>query len=268
MPVLPEDVPTPTPAGDPSVSTCQAWANAADDACAPCTADTADLDKWIGVASDLLYELSGQRFPGICEETVHPCAQPCGLDGPPNYSTPIELWTNGTTTMLGTCGCASTCRCGNPSQLVLTGWPLLDVSQIVIDGEVLDPTAYQIDDWRRLVRIDGDAWPACSDDFEITFLYGAAPPPAGVAAAASLGCQLALACAGSSDCRLPQRVQSITRQGVSMVMLDPFAFFEDGRTGLYDVDLFLEAYGPTAKRRWPAVVSNPDIHARTRRTTG
>lgn len=251
------------------MTVCAPWAVADEDACAPCTADTPDLDKWIGIASELLYELSGQRFPGVCEDTAHPCAQPCGQDGPRVYSDDVLMWSNSAVSMLGSCGCGrSACGCTSLSELVLTGWPLISVEQVTIDGVELDEAAYEINDWRRLVRIDGDAWPACSDDFEIKFTYGAAPPSPGVAAAASLGCQLALACSGSGDCRLPQRVQSITRQGVSMVLLDPFTFFDDGRTGLYDVDLFLAAYGPTAKKRWPSLIVNPDTRARVRRVTG
>lgn len=267
MPVLPE--PSPTPGDNPTISVCAAWATL-EDACAPCTADTDGLLKWVGVASDLLYELSGQRFPGVCEDVARPCAQPCGGDGPRFYGNPVDLWSNGSVSMLGSCGCGhhQTCGCNTLSSLTLTGWPLLEVSEVTIDGDTVDPAAYEINDWSRLVRTDGDAWPACSDDFAVTFLYGAAPPSAGVQAAAELGCQLALACAGSSDCRLPQRVQSITRQGVSMVLLDPFTFFDEGRTGLYLTDLFLAAYGPTAKKRWPAIIANVDQRRAVRRVTG
>ena len=265
-----------------SIGTCSSWATTAD-VCSPCTAETADLNAWMQVASDLLFELSGQRFPGICTDTVRPCAQNCHDDSARYYGDLVETsltsWS-----WFGTCGCGGdACGCTTLSELTLTGWPLVSIEEVLIDGAILDPSRYRIDDWRRLVRLrdDGsispDAWPTCQqldlatteeDTFQIEFTYGQAPPAAGVAAAASLGCQLALACAGSGDCRLPQRVQSITRQGVSMVLLDPFTFFDDGRTGLYDVDLFLAAYGPTSKKRWPALVVNPDRHARVRRVTG
>ncbi len=221
------------------------------------------------VASDLLYELSGQRFPGVCEDSAHPCAQCHGQDAPRFYGDPLLMWGNGTVSMFGSCGCGrKACGCSTLSELSLTGWPLLSVEEVSIDGDILDPSVYEIHDWARLVRTDGESWPACSDDFVVDFTYGAEIPPAGVAAAASLGCQLALACVGSSECRLPQRVQSITRQGVSMVLLDPFTFFDDGRTGLYDVDLFISAYGPRSKARWPSLIVNPDRHAKVRRTTG
>lgn len=250
------------------MTVCAPWATDAD-VCGPCTAETPDLETWMGVASDLLFELSGQRFPGLCEDVARPCMQCHPNVGPRFYGSPVDVWHNGAVTMLGSCGCnQNRCGCTTLSTLILSGWPLVSVEEVSIDGAVLDPSAYQIDDWQRLVRIDGEPWPACSDDFIVEFTYGVAPPAAGVAAAASLGCQLALACSGGDGCRLPQRVQSITRQGVSMVLLDPFTFFDDGRTGLYDVDLFLAAYGPTAKKRWPALVVNPDMRSRVRRVTG
>lgn len=253
-----------TPSSASTVGVCGQWATEAD-ACAPCTDGTDGLADWMLVATDLLYELSGQRFPGVCPDTVQPCATRCAQDGPRIYDDAAAArWS-----WWGACGCGGgVCGCTTLPELTLSGWPLVTVDAVTIDGELLDPTAYRIDDWSRLVRVDGEQWPACSDDFTIDFTYGVPPPRPGVVAAATLGCQLALACAGDSSCRLPQRVQSITRQGVSMVMLDPFTFFDDGRTGLYDVDLFLAAYGPTAKKRWPAVIANPDTRARVRRITG
>lgn len=256
------------------LGTCGQWATEAD-VCSPCTDETADLDDWIGVASDILFELSGQRFPGVCTDTVRPCSVTCHSDGARRYD---DLVASSSYQWFGACGCGSTpCGCSALPELVLSGWPLVSITEVLIDGATLDPSAYRIDDWRRLVRVDGEQWPACqdlsaptteADTFSVEFAYGVAPPAAAVAAAATLGCQFALACAGSAACRLPQRVQSITRQGVSMVMLDPFTFFDDGRTGLYDVDLFLAAYGNSAKKRWPAIIANADTRARVRRTTG
>lgn len=262
------------PSGAPTAGTCSPWATDAD-VCLPCTDETSDLDEWIAVASDLLFELSGQRFPGICSDVVRPCRTTC-VDGGPRYYG--DLVDTSSWRWYGSCSCGGdACGCSTLSELTLSGWPLVSVEEVLIDGVALDPSAYRIDDWSRLVRVDGGAWPACqnlgaatteADTFEVSFTYGSTVPAAGVKAAASLGCQLALACSGGDGCRLPQRVQSITRQGVSMVLLDPFTFFDDGRTGLYEVDLFLAAYGPTAKKRWPAMVVNPDMRAKARRTTG
>jgi hypothetical protein len=132
---------------------------------------------------------------------------------------------------------------------------------------------YRIDDYRYLVRTDGEAWPCCQDlladpvnddnTFSVSYTYGSAPPAAGVLAAADLACELAKSCAGQ-ECTLPSRVQSITRQGMSMVLLDPFDFLERGKVGIYTVDLFLRAYNPSGLRR-PSRVLSPDIGQRARR---
>ena len=64
--------------------------------------------------------------------------------------------------------------------------------------------------------------------------------------------------------KLPKRVTNVTRQGLSMVVLDPMDFLDDGKTGVYEVDLFLKAYNP-AKLQRRATVMSPDIGRRARR---
>jgi hypothetical protein len=53
-------------------------------------------------------------------------------------------------------------------------------------------------------------------------------------------------------------VQSITRQGISMAILDPFDFLDNGRTGVYQFDLWLATVNPTGLPRRSRVFS-PDI---------
>jgi hypothetical protein len=65
------------------------------------------------------------------------------------------------------------------------------------------------------------------------------------------------------DCELPQRVTSISRQGVSYTILDPQDFVQEGRTGLYMVDMFLKSVNPD-KARNRARVFSPDT-SRARR---
>ena len=65
----------------------------------------------------------------------------------------------------------------------------------------------------------------------------------------SLMCELAKACYTDQACRLPQRVTSITREGVTLAMLDPFEMLDKGRTGLFEVDLWLEAVNRAARMR-------------------
>jgi hypothetical protein len=71
--------------------------------------------------------------------------------------------------------------------------------------------------------------------------------------------------AGDEDCALPQRVTSISRQGVSYTLLDSQDFIDDVRTGLYAVDLFLKTVNPD-KARAKSRVFSPDV-PRARRYT-
>lgn len=241
----------------PCQSACTAWASDTD-FCATCndydtTFDPDLIDTMLNVSSDILFELSGRRFAGSCQDTVRPCACSCGSG-----------WR---------CGCG----CRMPSSVTLGAYPITSIVEVLVDGQVVDPGRYRVDDWKYLVRLrDADgkwaAWP-CSQDltrpttdedtWQVTFTYGTPPPAAGVRAAAALACELLLACQpdgsdGAAACRLPKRVQQITRQGVSMVLLDPFEFLREGHTGVYEVDLFLNTYNPHRLKRASTVIS-PDM---------
>jgi hypothetical protein len=84
-------------------------------------------------------------------------------------------------------------------------------------------------------------------------------------AARTLAIEFAKLWAGDEDCALPQRVTSISRQGVSYTLLDSQDFIDDVRTGLYAVDLFLKTSNPD-KARARARVFTPDV-PRARRYT-
>jgi hypothetical protein len=71
--------------------------------------------------------------------------------------------------------------------------------------------------------------------------------------------------AGDDDCALPQRITSVSRQGISYTILDNQEFIDELRTGLYAVDLFLKTTNPDNARR-KAKVFTPDV-PRARRYT-
>ena len=130
--------------------------------------------------------------------------------------------------------------------------PVAEV-RLVVDGEVVPAVEYAVDDEQYLVGLtaaDGTQrrWPCCQrldlEDTEpgtwsVTFAWGGLPPDGGVRAAAALGCEMLKAASGDKACRLPKRVTSIVRQGVTVAVLDPLTLFADGATGLPEVDLWL-----------------------------
>jgi hypothetical protein len=258
------------------------------DVCDPCNDylfDAAVLDEMLRVATDVLFELSGRQFSGSCSDCVRPTARyvssPGWLSLPNNLLLPLGdgFMINGRE-WDATCACNKTTRtgCNFISEITLGGYPVAEVTKVLVDGVELDPSEYRVDDYRWLVRLpdangNQKGWPCCQNmllpntkvgTFEVTFTYGVPPPAAGVFAAATLACELAMGCTPSlqKNCRLPRRVTNVARQGVSMVLLDPsgIRFIE----GLPEVHLFLNTYNPDKARR-RAVVVSPDIPRRVRR---
>jgi hypothetical protein len=130
-------------------------------------------------------------------------------------------------------------------------------------GDILDPSSYYLVDHSVLQATEGVPWTPCN--VEITYTYGAPVPAAGKMAARTLAIEFAKLWAGDDDCALPQRVTSISRQGVSYTLLDSQDFIDDLRTGVYAVDLFLKSVNPDKARRKSRVFS-PDV-PRARRYT-
>lgn len=220
----------------------------------------------VQAASEILWAFSGRRY-GVCRLTVRPCPREClgmpwgawggsGVFGTWwEYGTyPRPLFFNGVWYNL-TCGngCADgNCSCSFVSEALLPE-PVVSVESVKVDGVILSPAAYRVDDYRRLVRVDGGQWPVCNDlnradtevgTWSVTVSFGEAVPTLGQLAMGELACQLARLIAGNEDCELPQPVQQLIRQGVTMNFLDPTKVFSDGKVGLYLSDLFISSVNP------------------------
>lgn len=187
----------------------------------------------VDAASRILFALTSRRYPGICQAVIRPCRRSWG-------------W----------CWCFSAdsamCRCGSGiSEITLgAGYPLVAVSEVLIDGATVDASTYRVDDDSVLVRTDGNTWPYGQnlandpasevDTFQVTYFYGRNAPPDGILAARHLAAQLYSASTTGVDCALPQRIRSKTLQGVDLEFLGP-EDFDDGQTGVETVDRFLDA---------------------------
>jgi hypothetical protein len=218
---------------------------------------------WFGPASQILWRLSGRRWQGECPVTgLRPCKR-VGTSmvpgvGPPSWGSVADAqrlfwWGRG-------CGCAwNACDC-TVDELWLDPYvPVQSIEEIRIDGAVLAASGYALYDHEFVVRLDGGVWPTTQrldladtevGTWAIDLTWGASPPPDGVLAAAALAAELALAynpAAGS--CALPERIQSVTRQGVTYLISDPQEFLNDGRVGIPLVDLFLRSVNPERRRQ-------------------
>lgn len=247
---------------------CEPWVSGFDVAeCCGVAYDAATaptLDRAAHAASELLYPLSGSQFSGDCTITVRPCAERrCW--GPWDAH-----WANRPRTG---CGCSAQDR------IPLAGG-VREIVEVLIDGEIVDPTTYEVVDGMWLDRIndplDPDTnlgWPTCENrrlaltevgTFGITYRYGKPVPVSGMLAAKELGCQVYLSCTSSdpADCQLPSGITRIDRQGIT-IELNGFSAWglTDGKwkTGLPMVDAFLNVVNPTNARKLKAQVWSPDL---------
>lgn len=227
-------------------------------------------------ATQILDALTGHRF-AQCAVNFRPCGPRCGLSF--GYLTwPVGAPANGggmpwmipwiDDGIWRNCGCAGPCTCHATSEVPFPT-PVASVVEVRVDGLVLDPSAYRLDYFRGtpvLVRTDGALWPECQDmdagpeeagAFTIVYQPGEALPTAGRIAAGKMACEFAKACAGQ-DCALPQQLQSLTRNGVQLEVVDPAQLLESGLTGIADVDLWIRAVNPFRRIR-PSTVYSADV---------
>lgn len=201
---------------------CEPWCDWEDvAACAtPPTLDVAGQELVLDQATEILFNLSGRYYPGLCTATRSLCFT-CGSCYP------------------------TACDCAPYPAIDLSGrYPVWAATEVVLDGETLAPSAYRVRDRRWLVRVDGEVWPSGSNvtdvaQFRVSWVYGRPVTTGGRLAAAQFALEIAKLCAGDKTCALPQRVQSLTREGVNYVLLDPMTMIQEGRTGLATVDLWL-----------------------------
>lgn len=268
----------------PCASACTPWASADDVARlrGATAAATSTLPDLLAVATDLLYEATGRRWSGSCEDTVRPCGRADGLGlRPAWHGTVLDIAGWGWQPSWGTCGCnqplTRECGCRGLSQVTLGGEPVTSIVELLIDGDVVPSAWYTVHDNRWLVgsrKDDGTLLrlPCCNDlsrpasepdTWQVTFTYGILPPSDGVLACVDLALELAKASAGG-DCALPPRVTSMVRQGVQVALIDPLAIVAAGGFGVYSVDLFVGRY---PKHR-PATVHIPGRSGGVVRDTG
>lgn len=216
----------------------------------------------VNAATRILWALSGRRF-GLTQVTLRPCAEDCRTGGGYPFFGSWE-WRVGYSMppwdfyRLPYCsgGCAGTCSCRHISEVRLPS-PVDSIVSVKVDGAVLDPSAYRLDNNRLLVRTDGQRWPRCNDlskndtdagTWSVTAKYGEDVPDSGRLAMGELACEISKAGSGV-DCRLPPAVTQLVRQGVTISVPDFGQILLHGRTGLYLVDMFLSSENPKSLRQ-------------------
>lgn len=240
---------------------------------AECT-DTAVLNSlWLEVdkatvetmAVEYLWNWTGRQF-GLCEVSIRPCRADCVPQSTFVGASwlPVLIGGQWQNVVCGTCG--HRCDCADGSTSIRLPGPIATVEEVLVDGAVLPPQSYRVDNKVLLVRLDGQAWPRCQDltlaasesgTWQVTYTYGTPVPEGGKIAAGLLATEFAKALCNDNTCRLPQRVQSVTRQGVTMAVLDSFEDLSQGRTGIWLVDSWVASVSSAPLGR--SQVFSPDV---------
>ncbi len=250
--------------------------------------DSSVFDQVAQSAQSLLFQLSARLFPGFGVETsARPCRTSCACpwqvlsrghivwrDDPYGwYGWGGDWW-----------GGSDWPGCRPYSEVKLSGYPIVAITQVKINGVVIDPITYRVERDRYLIRQMDPAdpntvlrWPSCQNmdlpdteegTFSVSYTFGQNPPQLGIDAAAQLACEFYKQCNGQ-ECRLPQGTTRVARQGL---VIEKEAFyswgFEKGgrsiprgwRTSIPLVDAFLNAYNNSGILRRPTFWSPSPTH--------
>jgi hypothetical protein len=225
------------------------------------------------LAAFTVYSLTGRQF-GTVTLTLRPCNAPLL---PPLYQTyPVNLinpWgtdegntyyplyiNNG---VWHNAGCRGINCCGATCEVELPR--VVSITSVLVDNAAVAPSAYRVDDGHLLVRTDGACWPQCQDfdknpgagvtnTFVINGVFGRLVPLEALDAASLLACEIGKAVKGQ-PCRLPQRMQTLTRQGVSVQFPAVNTYLDRGLTGLNEVDQLVVQFNPGRLTQSPKVYS-------------
>lgn len=219
--------------------------------------DEADRATFEGMAVDYLWNWTGQAF-GVCPVLIRPCRLACVEAGstfwgrgpyPSGIGAPWQPVQIGGKWFNLSCGvCGSTCSCGVETPALVLPGPVESVTTVTVDTvELVAGTDYLVDG-NRLIRLGGAGWPICQDvnapltetgTWGVEYEQGTPVPVGGQIAAGVLALELSKAACRDQTCALPQRLQSITRQGVTIAVIDSFDDIDKGHTGIWIIDSWI-----------------------------
>lgn len=144
------------------------------------------------------------------------------------------------------CWCSGGCSCGDTPHVLIDA-PVGRIDEVRIDGEILPATSYHVVDGNKLVRTDGKDWPSCRGwHFTVTYLNGVPVDIMGQHVGGLLAMEFLRALRGDKKCRLPSGVTNIARAGVTMEIQGDM--FENGKTGITEVDAWVRLWNPYGAR--------------------
>lgn len=195
-----------------------------------------DQEFFEKAAVDYLWAWTGHTF-GTSEKTVRPAWRHVGS------VVSCSMYDQAGRTLRYRCPqCRSeNCGCGSAYWLRLPGRINKVLTVHLGDADHLGDE-YR---WDSIYVYSQEPWPTTQDlskplgqpgTWGVTYLQGLDVPNGGQIAAGLLAKELFKSAVGDDNCVLPERVQSLSRQGVTMDMFDGFEDLDQGRTGIWLVD--------------------------------
>jgi hypothetical protein len=240
---------------------------------------------WYTLAAMTAYRI------GVCPTTIRPCSRGCAPAGSwiaaPASATGANMGalplqtiggiftphiTGGVWVNSCRCGSVSDCSCGSSLSAVILPGPVGAIESVVLNGELVDPTKYRVDNGNELISLDPDiVWPSCQNmtadlesdgTFAVTYYRGMAPNEMVNSTAGVLAAEFYKACTGGK-CRLPQNVKQVVRYGVT-IEVNPDLF--SSMMVIPEVAMLVNVLNPNQLKQAPRVLS-PDGPSRPRMQT-
>ena len=235
-----------------STQLCRAWATESDlPDTRPDLPPPTTWDELLLAASEILWALSGRQWSGTPEEGGCEASATLVRD----QGSCVGWYLGWAPMIYGAVPMVAAPAARQQQAMKLPHDEVTEVVSMTVGEEPF--TSYRrMGSW--LWRTDHHGWNEFADDVVVTYRWGVAPPEGGKRSVIAYALELGKAIVGDSSCRLPKRVTTITRQGVSMTLIDPQRYLDNGKLGIPDIDQWLAAVNPQAQPERGSVWS-PDV---------
>lgn len=215
----------------------------------PAGASTVQLAELRAAATDVVWVLLGRPNMGVCTATIYPCQhEHIWRHWVPQSDRYFSLSHN------------------ENQDAIKLDTPVVDVTDVTVDGATLPSSEYVLVDQAWLIRTDGATWPAGSvddyADFSITYTFGSTPPPLVRDATIEIVKEMWDTRPGHSR-DVPGNATNVSRQGISFSPDRDHDRYREMGPSLPNLMKAISVYNPGG-HRFPTMVWSPDSSHRNR----